>query len=79
MGLNGFKLQGGTISYIYSGKVFGTYKVLDKENIRFTSANKESPLDIVVTVKFPSSDKMVWYRIYGTQLSEWWHFERVKK
>ena|SRR5688572_11456383 len=72
-----FVFQSGTISTRRTGHVYATYEVLDQQTIRFRRDDRDSPIDLIVKVSFPDSNRMLWQRRRGEEFIDWWSFERV--
>lgn len=72
-----FIFQSGVMSFLRTGVVFASYQLLDGETIRFQRVTPDSNWDWIVKVKFPASNKMVWYSVQSGTLKEWWSFERM--
>lgn len=77
-GTREFNFQSGAMSFLRTGAVFASYEPLDSETIRLRRDVPDSNWDWIVKVKFPASNKMVWYRVQSGNLKEWWSFERIE-
>lgn len=73
-----FTFRSGAMVATANSMVYGSYQIIDAQTIRFQRNNKDILLDAMVTVKFPGSDSMIWYRNESGKLVPWLTFRRVK-
>lgn len=74
-----FTFRSGAMVVTVNSYVFASYQIIDNETMRFRANNNNSgyPIDLMLTVKFPNPNSMIWYRRESGNLAVWMTFQRL--